>query len=775
MPPAHSFQLTLWDEKAERCSEHDTQAALDKTLLFLGLLYLRYLDDRIIEIEANLRLDHPQGDARNEETFTSLRVIYLPLDARFSHLVTLTESPEIGRLLNESVRRVELKSIKVRGVIPKLYHWLDRRILADWLKIIATTPKVDDATFVEIYLHLMNKRDVIECEETIAWVTPKSIIEAITRMLDHRYERFIDPLCGTGGFLEWCKVPEAEVPLRSVTLASSLMIKGLADVLLTIKPPPLGDLLNAFRQGDSIYEPIHSHFGAVDTVVCNPPFNVRNVDKSKLIYDRRIPFGLPKSNNANYIFIQIIYSALAPNGRACFLMADAASDASGSEREIRRTLVECGVVDVVISLGVNAFGKARVPSTLWILDKGKTRSPRRERVLFIDAQYINHPVAGHDRPLTKEQLEFLNHIVGLYRGESPVMSDDNNDLKEYFSEGKYEDVNSLCRGVTITEISKNRWSLNPRHYLRSDAIETLRKSVVTLALKKDVKAIEAELEKLNERAAELEQITQGRIDELSLDEASRVDEVSAAKPAFLIEDAYRELIRINIRRSVIFESQALSLYRDLFVSFEFPGREGCGVSKSDFGDIPEAWNIKSVGSIANLFVGNKAEEDENYEEVIVIKQPCVRDGVIDLIFAKMYQARVTSDRRLLVNDILVNVIGIGTLGRVAQVKEALCGHTVDSHICVVRPHESITANFLGLALLNLQNYFAGLGTGSAGNQRLRKDTIANTKILLPPQDILEEFDREVSTIRQRATPLLMRNRELLHKCKLLHHPTVKLT
>jgi hypothetical protein len=621
----------------------------------------------------------------------------------------------------------------------------------------------------------MNKCDITEHEETIEWFTPKSIIEAITRMLDPRYERFIDPLCGMGGFLEWRKMSEMEAPSRSVTLASSLIIKGLADVLLTIKPTPLGDLFNALRQGDGIYEPIHSHFGAVDTVVCNPPFNVRNVDKSRLIYDRRIPFGLPKSNNANYIFIQIIYSALAPDSRACFLMADAASDASGSEREIRRTLVESGVVDVVISLGVNAFGKARVPSTLWILDKGKTRSSRREQVLFIDAQYINHPIAGHDRPLTEEQLEFLNHIVGLYRGELHLMSDDNNNLKEYFPSGEYEDVNSLCRGVTITEISKNRWSLNPRHYLRSDAIGTLRKSIVTLALEKDVKAMEAELEKLNERAAELEQIVQGRIDELSLDEASKVDEVSAAKPVLLIEDAYRELIRINIRRSGIFESQALSLYRDLFMSSEFPGRERCGVIKSDFGDIPEGWHIKSVGSMANLFVGNKAEEDKNYEKVIVIKQRCVRDGVIDLTFAKMYQARITSDRRLLVNDVLVNAVGIGTLGRVAQVKKALCGHTVDSHICIVRPHESVTANFLGLALLNLQNYFAGLGTGSTGNQRLRKDTIANTKILLPPQDILEKFDREVSTIRQRATPLLMQNTDLLHKCMLLHHPTVKLT
>ena len=772
MPLTHSSQLTLWDDAVEMCSEHDGQTTSSKILLLLGLLWLRYLDDRIIEAETNLRL----GDMQNKEAFTSHGIIYLPSEARFSHLITLVESFKIGHLLNEAIQMVELESIKLRGVMPKTYHRLDRRMVADWLKTIASVPRVDNASFVEIYLHLMNRCDVTEREESIGWFTPRPIIEAIMRTLAPRYKQSIDPGCGTGGFLQGGKVPEVEAPPRRVTLANSLIMNGLADVLRAIKPAlPLGKLFSAIRQGDSIYEPIQSHFGAVDTVICNPPFNVRNVDKSRLTNDRRFPFGLPKANNANYIFIQIIYSALAPDGRASFLMADAASDAGGSEREVRRKLIESDAVDVVISLGVNAFGKARVPSTLWIIDKGKNKSPRRNQVLFIDAQYLNQKVAGRDRPLTEGQLKFLNQIVHLYRGGLPGKPGDKVLLNEYFPNGRYEDVNSLCRRGTITEISKNRWSLNPRLYLRSDAASRSLKSVVTLATQEGVEAMEDELKKLSERAAELEKTLQEQIGELSRDKFCQVGEVAAIKPVTSAADVCGELIRINIRRSVIFESRALSLYRDWFVSFKFPRHEGCEVVKSAFGDIPGGWGITPVSSLANLFVGNKAEVDENYEELVVIKQRCIRDAIINLAFAKMYQARIKPDRRLLAGDILVNVVGIGTLGRAAQVNEALRGHTVDSHICIVRPHEAVMANFLGLTLLNLQNYFTGLGTGSTGNQRLRKDTIASTEILQPPQNILEEFNREVSPIRQRTVPLLMQNVDLLRKCLWLRHAPVKRT
>jgi len=42
-------------------------------------------------------------------------------------------------------------------------------------------------------------------------------------------------------------------------------------------------------------------------VIANPPFNV---DKEKIKDHPRFPFGMPRSDNANYLWIQLFYSSL---------------------------------------------------------------------------------------------------------------------------------------------------------------------------------------------------------------------------------------------------------------------------------------------------------------------------------------------------------------------------------------------------------------------------------------------------------------------------------
>jgi len=99
-------------------------------------------------------------------------------------------------------------------------------------------------------------------------------------------------------------------------------------------------LAGDIRQGNSYYENIHRCVSRFDFVMANPPFNVDKVDRERIANDPRFPFGLPKTDNANYLWIQIFYSALNEAGRAGFVMANSASDARGSELEIRRKLIE---------------------------------------------------------------------------------------------------------------------------------------------------------------------------------------------------------------------------------------------------------------------------------------------------------------------------------------------------------------------------------------------------------------------------------------------------
>jgi type I restriction enzyme M protein len=121
-------------------------------------------------------------------------------------------------------------------------------------------------------------------------------------------------------------------------------------------------------------------------VLANPPFNVNAVDKERLKDmvgpGRRFPFGLPRTDNANYLWIQLFHSALNAKGRAGFVMANSASDARSSEQEIRQKLIEASAVDVMVAVGPNMFYTVTLPCTLWFFDKGKAKhAARRHRPL----------------------------------------------------------------------------------------------------------------------------------------------------------------------------------------------------------------------------------------------------------------------------------------------------------------------------------------------------------------------------------------------------------
>jgi len=171
-------------------------------------------------------------------------------------------------------------------------------------------------------------------------------------------------------------------------------------------------------------------------------------------------------DNANYLWIQVFYSALNDQGRAGFVMANSAADARGSELKIRRKLIQSGALDVMIAVGSNFFYTVTLPCTLWFLDRGKAKTERGDKVLFIDARRTYTQVDRAHREFSPAQLEFLANIVRLYRGRDPETSKGSAELlSEHFPDGAYRDVAGLCKVATVEEIEAQGWSLNPGRYV----------------------------------------------------------------------------------------------------------------------------------------------------------------------------------------------------------------------------------------------------------------------------------------------------------------------
>ena len=127
-------------------------------------------------------------------------------------------------------------------------------------------------------------------------------------------------------------------------------------------------------------------------------------------------------------------------------MANSASDARGSEAEMREKLIKTGTVDVIVSVGPNFFYTVTPPCPLWFYDKAKPKTKRTGEVLFIDARHIFRQIDRAHRDITDQQIEFLANIVRLWRGQKTELNWGSPELMaKHGLDTGYVDVPGLCR------------------------------------------------------------------------------------------------------------------------------------------------------------------------------------------------------------------------------------------------------------------------------------------------------------------------------------------
>ena len=368
------------------------------------------------------------------------------------------------------MKAVEAANPELRDVLPRGYQRLERSTLTELLRLFSPLPrKLSGDAFGLIYEDFLSNFAMAEGRLGGEFFTPPSIVRLIVEIIEPFHGKVYDPACGSGGmFVQCAKFVERHAGSATRELSVYGQEQKEVTVPLAKMNLALHGLSGDIRLGNSYYDDLHDAAGRFDFVMANPPFNVNGVDKDKLAGDKRFPFGLPKTDNGNYLWIQQFYAALNDSGRAGFVMANSAGDAGHSERAIRHQLVESSAVDVMVAIGTNFFYTVTLPVTLWFLDKGKAGTDREDTVLFIDARHLYHQIDRAHRDFLPEQVELLANIVRLYRGEE-VETVDGSDaaLKERFPDSTYVDVPGLCKVATRSEIEARGCRLNPAYYVKS--------------------------------------------------------------------------------------------------------------------------------------------------------------------------------------------------------------------------------------------------------------------------------------------------------------------
>lgn len=512
------IEKRLW-ESADQLRANSKLKSSEYSVPVLGLIFLRYADHKFAIAEKELEGKGSGRRAIGKEDYQAKGVVYLPPKARFSHLLNIpeggvTEGGElitVDKAITRAMKAVEADNDDLKGVLPKTYSKIENSTLVSLLKTFSQIPMdAEGDVFGKIYEYFLGNFARAEGQKGGEFFTPTSLVKLIVQIIEPYHGRIYDPASGSGGmFVQSADFVKAhrKNPSVEISVFGQERVEETRDIALMNLA--VHGISGDVRLGNSYYEDLHKSVGRFDFVMANPPFNVDKVDKERIKDDKaRFPFGMPRVDNANYLWIQLFYSALNSKGRAGFVMANSAADARGSELDIRRQLLEARAVDVMVSIGPNFFYTVTLPCTLWFLDRGKAATPRKDKVLFLDARHIFRQVDRAHRKFSPRQIEYLANIVRLYRSDEPefLAGEDEDhpgtdpDLNETFPDLRYADIPGLCKVATLDEIEAQGWSLNPGRY-----VGVADKDEEDFDFAERLEELHEELEVLNSEARELEE------------------------------------------------------------------------------------------------------------------------------------------------------------------------------------------------------------------------------------------------------------------------------
>lgn len=412
----------------------------------LGLIFLRYAYSRFKMVEAEITKSRPTRGGRSlpveASDFAAKSALFLPKEAQYDYLLNLPSDisaanlknkdghkmTSLGEVVNNAMSLIEKQSEQLGGVLPNTYTDFSDEILSELLRIFSSSAldEIGGDIIGRIYEYFLKRFSPFVASDDGVFFTPKSLVKIIVNIIEPKGGILLDPACGSGGMF----IQSGDFVNQSGMNANSAMTfygqeKVEYNAQLCLMNMAVHGLTGVIKSGDeanTFYHDAHNLNGRCDYVMANPPFNVDKVKAESAESANRLPFGMPSVNknkevgNGNYLWISYFYSYLNDKGRAGFVMASSTTDSQGKDKDIRKSLVETGHVDVMISVANNFFYTKTLPCTLWFFDKGKSKNIK-DKVLFIDARKYFTVVDRTLNEWSEWQLKNLTAIVWLYRGE----------------------------------------------------------------------------------------------------------------------------------------------------------------------------------------------------------------------------------------------------------------------------------------------------------------------------------------------------------------------
>lgn len=472
-----ALEKKLWDTADDLRQGAGLKASQYAQPIF-GLIFLRFADNKFRKIEPQILAEYNKrkGTLR-ERPLKDIAIktcgFFLPDCARYDFILSQPAGNNYATVIKAAMEAVEAENDDLRGVLPKnVYAEIgkskDENLLKKLVQNFKDIPDdVEIDVFGKIYEYFLGEFSLKEGQGGGEFYTPTSVVQYMVKVLSPTGGKILDPACGSGGmFVQAARYMHAR---GDINLSVSGVEKDGETVKLARMNLVLNNVKGKIYHANTFYEDPAKSFGNYDYVMANPPFNVDGVNFASVQKEPRFnTYGVPRNKskqkkdadetvpNANYLWINLFATSLKANGRAALVMPCGAESAGDSELEIRRRLVESGIIKQLTVLPSNMFNTVVLPAMLWFFDRAKPDTAKRDEVLFVDARKIYTQVDTTHRKFTEEQQRCLALITRLYEGDTAAYKDLKHDLEALRKAAESDKTAKLAEETAAFEAAKSK-------------------------------------------------------------------------------------------------------------------------------------------------------------------------------------------------------------------------------------------------------------------------------------------------------------------------------